>query len=169
MPAGMHTSVSATQANADAGPRFSGYKGPHMLATAEYQVRVFIEDTDASGVVYHANYLRFMERARTEMMRSLGIEQSATFEHEVAFVVHSAQMRFLRGARLDDLLRIETAVDNVRAASLVFHQVVRLRSGEPACEAQVRVACVHLKTHRARRIPTELMALMGATKQLPSG
>lgn len=127
------------------------------LPTAEMKVRVYFEDTDTSGAVYHANYLRFMERARTEMMRVLGVQLSETMAQHITFVVHSVQMRFARPARLDDLLTIMTRLTAVRAASLIFAQRIHLPVGDVACEAEITVACVNVRTQRAQRIPDELM------------
>lgn len=127
------------------------------------RVRVYLEDTDAGGIVYHASYLRFLERARTEWLRATGLDQTRTFATDLSFVVHSMRLRFLRPARLDDVLVITCDVRNVRAASLLARQRVILEAtGEPCCTAEVTVACISLATHRARRLPAEIRERLAA-------
>src|SRR6516162_7598390 len=104
-------------------------------------VRVYYEDTDFSGIVYHANYLRFMERGRTNYLRLLGADHAALFAQGLAFVVRSMRIEFLKPARMDDVLTIVTAPHEVRGASILLRQEV-LRGGEVLIEAEVRVACV---------------------------
>ncbi len=126
-------------------------------------VRVYYEDTDFSGVVYHASYLRFMERGRTNYLRLLGADQRALFEKVereapgFAFVVRSMQIEFLKPARMDDVLEIVTAPAEVKGASVVLHQQVN-RRGETLVEATVRVAFV--SGGKARPIPKPLRAAM---------
>ena len=126
-------------------------------------VRVYYEDTDFSGVVYHANYLRFMERGRTNYLRLLGAahgELLAQAQGETpgfAFVVRSMRIEFLRPARMDDLLDVVTAPQEVRGASMLLRQAVK-RADEVLVEAQVRVACV--AGGRARPIPKPLRLAM---------
>ena len=119
-----------------------------------FSIRVYYEDTDFSGAVYHANYLRFMERARTELLRSRGIDQGATLAGAAGdvfgFVVRSMSIEFLRPARMDDLLIIETTPIEISAAALrLDHRV--MRDAEVLATAQVRVACVI--NGRAARLP----------------
>ena len=129
------------------------------------QVRVYYEDTDFSGIVYHANYLRFMERGRTNYLRLLGAEQSALFteaEAEApgfAFVVRAMQLDFLKPARMDDVLEIVTRPIEVRGASITMHQEVR-RGDDRLLEAKVKVAFV--AGGRARPIPKPLRIAMAA-------
>lgn len=126
--------------------------GEHRL-----RVRVYLEDTDAGGIVYHASYLRFLERVRTEWLRAMGLDQTRTFADDLSFVVHSMSLRFLRPARLDDVLLATCHVHAVRAASLIASQrVVVEATGEACCTAEVTVACISLATHRARRLPAEV-------------
>ena len=111
-----------------------------------FPVRVYYEDTDCAGVVYHANYLKFMERARTEALRTQGYELSNLLhKHDTQFVVHSAQLEFLQPARLDQLLYIVTKVTEVRFASIKYTQVVHLEAadGQIACKADLRIACLN--------------------------
>ncbi|MFM9934699.1 MAG: YbgC/FadM family acyl-CoA thioesterase [Novosphingobium sp.] len=122
-----------------------------------YAVRVYFEDTDLSGVVYHANYLRWFERARSDMLRLLGIDQRAAHEAgEGAFAVTDLVMRYLRPARLDDAVVIESTVEAVSRVTCSLVQKA-LRGGELLCEAHVRVAFVS-PSGRARRLPAHLTA-----------
>ena len=128
-------------------------------------VRVYYEDTDFSGVVYHASYLRFMERGRTNYLRLLGADQRAMFEEVAkeapgfAFVVRSMQIKFRKPARMDDVLEIVTAPVEVKGASIVLHQRVN-RADELLVEATVQVAFV--SGGRARPIPKALRMAMKA-------
>jgi len=141
--------------------------GRHLLS-----IRVYYEDTDFSGVVYHASYLRFMERGRTDYLRLLGAEHRALFEQTEAeapgfsFVVRSMNIDFLKPARMDDVLQIVTRPHEVKGASITLHQQVR-RSEELLVEAQVRVAFV--SDGRARPIPKPLRAAMAADQNQTSG
>lgn len=125
---------------------------PHL-----HPVRVYYEDTDFSGVVYHASYLRFLERGRTELIRSLGVEQGELFDAgtPLAFAVRRMTIDFLRPARMDDLLQVETVPVAARGATMDLAQRV-LRGAELLVTAQVMVACVG--GGRARRIPEGLRA-----------
>jgi acyl-CoA thioester hydrolase len=129
------------------------------------QVRVYYEDTDFSGIVYHANYLRFMERGRTNHLRLMGAEQHALFAEAqaempgFAFVVRSMRLDFLRPARMDDVLDIVTWPIAVKGASITLAQEVR-RGAEVLVRAEVRVALV--SGGRAQPIPKALRMLMKA-------
>jgi acyl-CoA thioester hydrolase len=122
-------------------------------------VRVYYEDTDFSGVVYHASYLRFMERGRTELIRALGVEQRELFtsddgtEVALAFAVRRMAIEFLKPALMDDLLTIETVAVVARGATMQIAQRV-LRGSEELVTAEVTVACVG--GGKARRIPEAL-------------
>jgi len=128
-------------------------------------VRVHYEDTDFSGIVYHANYLRFMERGRTNYLRLLGADQRALFEEAAAeapgfaFVVRSMQIDFRKPARMDDVLEVITTPVEVKGASIVLHQRVN-RDGDLLVEATVQVAFV--SGGRARPIPKALRTMMRA-------
>jgi acyl-CoA thioester hydrolase len=122
--------------------------------TADWTVRVYYEDTDAGGVVYHASYLRYLERARTEWLRDLGYSQaSLKQEDSLLFTVVSMQMDFLRPAKLDDLLSVRGQARLSGGASVQFSQQV-LRGEETLLTAQVRVACLESGSFRPRRLPT---------------
>lgn len=120
-----------------------------------FPIRVYWEDTDGGGVVYHAGYLRFLERARTEWLRAHGIGQEALrAEHDLVFAVRSVRMEFLAPARLDDLLVATVVLAEARSASLRFHQTVRRESdARVLVEAEVRAACLAASTFRPRPIP----------------
>jgi acyl-CoA thioester hydrolase len=122
-----------------------------------WPVRVYWEDTDAGGVVYHAGYVCFFERARTEWLRAKGIAQSRlASEHGVVFVVYGMQLRFLKPARLDDLLTVSVVPGHVRRASLVIEQSIRDGDGLELCRATVEVACVRAEDFRPCPIPEDL-------------
>ena len=134
--------------------------GRHVLT-----VRVYYEDTDFTGIVYHANYLRYMERGRTNYLRLLGADHRALFEETAkeapgfAFVVRSMNIDYLKPARMDDVLEIFTEPQEVRGASITLHQRV-MRADELLVEASVRVAFI--SDGRARPIPKPLRAAMKA-------
>jgi acyl-CoA thioester hydrolase len=125
-----------------------------------FPVRVYFEDTDTARMVYHANYLRFMERARTELLRLIGVSQSASMSGEagdvLGFAVKSCSVEFRTPARLDDLLEVRTVNNGVGAAYIDFGQDI-WRDETPIAEAQVRVVCLD---HRGkpRRQPAELVS-----------
>ncbi|MDQ2695998.1 MAG: tol-pal system-associated acyl-CoA thioesterase [Pseudomonadota bacterium] len=128
-----------------------------------WPVRVYYEDTDAGGVVYYASYLRFMERARSEWLRSIGLHQEAlSRRHGVLFVVRSVSLDYRRAARLDDLLEVRSRIAGARGARLVFDQAVVLpdAAGPPLCQGQVTVACVQADSFRPRPLPRLLLTEM---------
>lgn len=121
-----------------------------------WPTRVYWEDTDTGGVVYHAQYLAFMERARTEWMRAQGYGQELLrLEHGLVFAVRAMQIDFLKPARLDDALKVGASLQECRRASAVFAQDIR-RDGELLLTAQVRVAALDRRGFRPRAIPQPL-------------
>ena len=128
-------------------------------ANFQHPVRVYWEDTDAGGVVYHAQYLAFMERARSEWMRALGFGQEALREANLCFVVRSMAVDFRLPARLDDGLSVSVRLAQCRGASLVIAQEVR-RDGELLVGAQVRVAAVSADRFRPVPIPEAVLACL---------
>lgn len=128
--------------------------GAHIL-----RLRVYYEDTDFSGVVYHANYLRYLERGRTDYLRLAGVDQSRLHAEEggLAFVVRRMKLDFLAPARMDDVLDVETRVAEARGASLTMSQRV-LRGGVELLTAEVLVACI--RDGRAARIPPAVFGLL---------
>ncbi|MBS7456776.1 tol-pal system-associated acyl-CoA thioesterase [Coralloluteibacterium stylophorae] len=122
-----------------------------------FPTRVYWEDTDAGGVVYHASYVRFFERARTEWLRGLGFGQRELGEREdLLLVVRGMRLEFLRPARLDDLLEVSVLPVSRRGASLVIRQEIR-RGEERLTEAEVRVASIN-RNFRPRALPDWLVA-----------
>jgi acyl-CoA thioester hydrolase len=130
-----------------------------------YPVRVYYEDTDSGGVVYYANYLKFMERARTEWLRSLGFEQDALIQDEgVLFAVRSVQVDYHKPAKFNDQLEVMAAMTELGKASMTFAQEVRRHPGPSAresslllCSANVRIACLDASTLRPRAIPDSIV------------
>ena len=141
--------------------------GRHVLP-----IRIYYEDTDFSGFVYHASYLRFMERGRTEYLRLLGVAQGALFGEAqaqalgLAFVVRTMRIEFLRTAAMDDVVEVWTVPGEVRGASITLEQRV-VRAGERLVEATVRVAFVG--GGKAQRIPKALRDAMGADLDRTAG
>jgi acyl-CoA thioester hydrolase len=140
-----------------------GLDGEVREGRHEMAVRVYYEDTDFTGVVYHASYLRFMERGRTNYLRLIGADQRALFEAAAAeapgfaFVVRSMAIEFLKPARMDDVLIVATEAEEVKGASMTLRQTVT-RQADVLVEAHVRVAFV--SGGRARPIPKPLRAAM---------
>jgi acyl-CoA thioester hydrolase len=123
-----------------------------------WPIRVYWEDTDAGGVVYHASYLRFLERARSEWLRSQGIDQSRVrVELGIVFVVRDLSIHFLQAAKLDDELIVELATVERRSASMTFAQrILRRIDGAVLAQARVRAACVAAADFKPSRIPDGL-------------
>jgi acyl-CoA thioester hydrolase len=133
-------------------------------AIHRYALRVYYEDTDAGGVVYHANYLRFAERARTEALRAAGIPHAALVEHyQRMFVVHRAEIDYLQPARVDDSLVVETRTVAVGGASVVLRQTVQGPNG-PCAVATIRLACVNIGDNKPARIPPSWRAMLAAMR-----
>lgn len=125
-------------------------------------VRVYFEDTDAGGVVYYANYLKFCERARTEWLRTTGLAQNRlAAEQGIIFVVRSVEADYLRPAVLDDMLEIVTSLDKLGRASLDFAQQAQ-RDGQTLFEARITIACVGRDTLRPTPIPSAVRAQLAS-------
>ena len=123
-----------------------------------FPARVYYEDTDAGGVVYYANYLKYLERARTEWLRALGFDQRRlAAERDLAFVVRAISVDYRKPARLDDALDIESGIERIGRASLHFAQTV-MRGPERLLEARVTVACVKLSLLKPVPLPEDLLA-----------
>jgi acyl-CoA thioester hydrolase len=134
-----------------------------LLPTRErpfrHAVRVYWEDTDAGGVVFYANYLKFFERARTEWLRSLGVAQQQLREDTGAiFVVTDTTMAYRQPAKLDDELAVTVVVDELRAASMRLSQEA-WRGGTLLCSGEIRIGCVDAQTLRPCRIPPAITSL----------
>ncbi len=120
-------------------------------------LRVYWEDTDAGGIVYYANHLKFFERARTEWLRTLGFgQETLRTEAGVMFVVAETALRYLRPARLDDLLEVSVAVAARGRATLALVQQAR-RGDELLCEGSIRIGCVNAATLQPCRIPNDIL------------
>jgi acyl-CoA thioester hydrolase len=125
-----------------------------------HPLRVYWEDTDAGGVVFYANYLKFFERARTEWLRSLGVQQEALRAATGAiFIVTDTQLRYLAPARLDDMLDVTVALQQRAGASLRIAQQA-WRADTLLAEGSIRIACVEQGTFKPRRIPNEITACL---------
>ena len=132
--------------------------------TFKWPVRVYYEDTDNGGVVYYANYLRFLERARTEWLRAKGFDQTALArDYGVVFVVTALSIEFRRPARFDDVLAVTVEPAEVGASRIVLLQRV-LREADEIVAASVRLGCVNTVTFKPVRIPGPVAANMGRTK-----
>jgi acyl-CoA thioester hydrolase len=122
-----------------------------------HEVRVYYEDTDAGGIVYYANYLKFLERARTEWLRGMGTEQDILLEHSVGFVVKRVEMDNLAPARFNQLLSIQSEIVELKRASLVFKQIITGPNQQVLVNALIRVACVNLSKMKPQAIPDNIL------------
>jgi 4-hydroxybenzoyl-CoA thioesterase len=118
-------------------------------------VRVYIEGTDAGGIVYYVNYLKFMERSRTEFLRSFGYDKPAILDGGLLLVVHSAQINYRRPARLDNLLGVTAQISKLARTYIEFQQRV-LYGEELLCEGLIRIACVDSESMKPRPIPASM-------------
>ncbi len=125
-----------------------------------WPVRIYYEDTDAGGIVYNANYLKFLERARTEWLRQLGIEQDQLLQHNVAFVVRHIDIEFRNAARFNQLLAVSCQVAQLKRASMVFLQVIADESGRVIVTANVTIACVNLAAMKPIAIPEDVSGVI---------
>jgi acyl-CoA thioester hydrolase len=125
-----------------------------------WPIRVYYEDTDAGGVVFYANYLKFFERARTEMLRAMGYEQDELIANEgIIFVVRSVQVDYLSPARFNELLQVSAEVTLAKKASLNFEQLIT-RGDDVLCRSIIRIACLDANTMRPKAIPENLLELL---------
>ena len=129
------------------------------METFVWPIRVYYEDTDSGGVVYYANYLKFMERARTEWLRARGFEQDALLrDRRLLFAVRWLDLDYHRPARFNDRLEVVSRIAHVGRARLTFaHTVQRADSAETLCNARVQVACIDADRFQARRMPRDLL------------
>ena len=121
-----------------------------------WPVRVYYEDTDAGGVVYYANYLKFFERARTEMLRAMGYEQDQLMADGIIFVVRSVQVDYLIPARFNEQLQVSADFSDAKKASLDFEQEIT-RGDEVLCRGIIRIACLDAQTMSPKAIPEHLL------------
>src|SRR5690606_31436971 len=127
--------------------------------THRFPVRVYYEDTDLGQVVYYANYLKFIERGRSEWLRAAGVDQSVLLERGLAFVVRRVEADYLRPARFDDELEVVTTLDHANGPRITVAQAVE-RDGAPLFRAVVTVVCVDLATMRPQRLPPDVLAAL---------
>ena len=128
------------------------------MSVFEWPVRVYYEDTDAGGVVYYANYLKFMERARTEWLRLLGFDQATLMrDAAILFAVRRVDIDYLMPARLDDQLSVEVVTAAVGRASLTFHQPIVRPPGDLISRATVKIVCLDGNTFRPTAIPGNIL------------
>lgn len=123
----------------------------------KWPVRVYYEDTDAGGVVYYANYLKFYERSRTEMLRAMGYQQDVLIAKKgIIFVVRSVKIDYLIPARFNELLQVSSEVRLVKPASLIFDQCI-YKDDAILNKATIRIACLNVETMRPKIIPEDLL------------
>ena len=122
-------------------------------------LRVYMEDTDAGGIVFYVNYLKFFERARTEYMRALGFHKAAFIDESLMFVVTELTIKYLRPAKLDEQLIASAKVIAAAKASLSFEQKI-YRGDEVLCHGQVKLACVDKLTLKPKRLPEALLSVL---------
>ncbi|WP_207459401.1 tol-pal system-associated acyl-CoA thioesterase [Azospirillum sp. SYSU D00513] len=148
-----------TEAGASPDPLSGSFDGPGLH---RYPLRVFYEDTDAGGIVYHANYLRFMERARTEMLRLLGLSHTDLMEREgVSFAVRRMRIEFVAPAKLDDTLEVVTRIADIGGASLAAAQSVRRAGpdGRELARADLTLALIN-RAGRPARLPAQVRDIL---------
>lgn len=128
-----------------------------------WTVRVYYEDTDSSGMVYYANYLKFMERARTEWLRKHGFEQDVLrTDDKVLFVVRSVALEYHLPARFNDLLEVHSRISEIHGASMIFEQTILRKGNSEAalCSGRIKIACVDAAGFKPRRIPRRVLMEM---------
>ena len=130
------------------------------MLTSILPVRIYYEDTDAGGVVYYANYLKFFERGRTEFLREFNIQQDTLLAQDIAFMVKKVDMDCIKSARFNQLLSVTTEVVSQRKASLTFRQKIFDDNKELLCQADTLIACVNLQKMKPTAIPTEIIEVI---------
>jgi len=124
-----------------------------------WPVRVYYEDTDAGGVVYYANYLRYLERARTEMLRALGFEQDKLAQdHNIIFIVRKVTIDYLKPAIFNEELTVNARITGLRKASMLFEQTIYNKQNDLLCQAEIRIACINNKTMKPVSIPAFIIS-----------
>ena len=133
-----------------------------MIAEFSLPIRVYIEDTDAGGIVYYVNYLKYLERARTELMRTFGLERAAVSDAGWNFVVSDVSLSYKEPARLDDQLHATAVISAVGGATINFHQTVR-RDDAVLVAGDIQIACIDRGTGRPTRLDAALRKKVEAT------
>ena len=123
-------------------------------------IRIYYEDTDAGGIVYYANYLKFFERGRTELLRENKIEQDALLEKHIAFVVKKVEMECIKSARFNQLIFVKTQVLSHKKASIIFQQEISHEDETLLCRSTTQIACVNLQTTKPTAIPAEIIEVI---------
>lgn len=126
--------------------------------TFDWPIRVYYEDTDAGGIVYHANYLKYFERARTEFLRKSNLSQSRLLGDNIGFVVKTMEIDFLKAATLDQELVVKTSISKVQRASMMFEQVLIDTDQTLLCRAFVKIACVNTDKMKPQSIPISIQS-----------
>lgn len=131
-----------------------------------WPIRVYYEDTDAGGVVFYANYLKFFERSRTEMLRSIGFEQDQLIaEQGLIFAVRSVQVDYLKPARFNEQIDVSAEVIQTKKTSFTFSQEIT-RDDELLCKGEIRIACLDVQNMRPKAIPAEILEQITYPKNL---
>ena len=130
----------------------------------DFPIRVYYEDTDAGGIVFYANYLKFFERARTEWLRALGVEQDVWLNQDIAFVVRHVEMNNRSAAVFNDLLNVKSRITELKKASMVFSQELFDSQGKLLVDAKVKVACVRLSSMKPSAIPDEILGVLSRVR-----
>jgi acyl-CoA thioester hydrolase len=120
-----------------------------------FDIRVYAENTDMMGIVYHSNFLNFFERARTEMIRESGLSLSARAAYDCHFAINAADLRYFYPARVDDLLKVTTKIASKKACSVLFDQSIHNQDNKLLCKAQIKVVCIDNEM-KPRRLPEDI-------------
>jgi len=130
-----------------------------IIKCSDLKLKIYIEDTDFQGVVYHSNYLKYFERARTEFLRKCGYLQNELLAKNIIFIVNKLDIHYKKPILLDQLIKVESSLLEIKKASFSFNQRVVINS-EIMCEANVLCGCVDLKTKKPTALPEELRKRM---------
>ena len=130
------------------------------MLTSTLPVRIYYEDTDAGGIVYYANYLKFFERGRTELLREVNIEQDTLLEKQIAFVVKRVNINYVKSVRFNQLIKVETEVIACKKASLEFEQKISHENGELLCSSKTLIACINLQKMKPIAIPSDIIEVI---------
>ena len=127
------------------------------MSEFSWPVRVYYEDTDAGGVVYYANYLKFMERARSELLRSLGFEQDELAQQGLIFAVHRAEVDYIKPARFNNALTVTANIIQQKKVSLTFDQEVHNEQGDLCSRGKIKIVCLDSESFKPRPIPNAIL------------
>ena len=134
------------------------------MLVSRLPIRIYYEDTDAGGIVYYANYLKFFERGRTELLRESYIEQDVLLEKNIAFVVKNVELNYVKPARFNELITVKTEVIACHKASLQFKQEIFHKNGELLCTAMTLIACINLQKMKPMAIPSEITEVISSAR-----